>query len=218
MYSLFKKSKGFTLLEIVVSIGIFVIIVVIIMGIFASFVKSERTILRSQELQREGAAALERIARDVRDGGRPFTYYKYANTHLLLFKREGLNVADLQGKEKYQGKKEGVMYIADDARGLVRRKCPDFYGGVPAPRSFDADGNPEPPGPYYFDKCVEAGTSQDEIVIPAKYFKDPAKDIIIRQNYRTNIILKLDNNGEKLILQTTVLPGYGQGGIDLDYE
>jgi len=59
-------NKGFTLLEILVSLGIFSVILVICMGIFVSGSNYYRKTLSYLEVQREASYLLEMMSREIR--------------------------------------------------------------------------------------------------------------------------------------------------------
>ncbi len=61
-----KKGKGFTLIEIAVSIGIFLIILISASGILVSAIKNQRRNLSSQEILSQTSYALEYMSRAMR--------------------------------------------------------------------------------------------------------------------------------------------------------
>ncbi|HLD81678.1 MAG TPA: prepilin-type N-terminal cleavage/methylation domain-containing protein [Patescibacteria group bacterium] len=68
----FKKQKGFTLIELVVATGIFLIVSTLATGIFILNNKTQRRTQTTQQLQSELSFAFEKIAREIRFG---FIYY-----------------------------------------------------------------------------------------------------------------------------------------------
>ncbi|MEX1997888.1 MAG: type II secretion system protein [Candidatus Andersenbacteria bacterium] len=67
-------SRGYTLIEIIVAIGIFSLLLLIIMGIFSQFVFTERRHIGEQKIQADLRFALELLNREVRTGyGNTFT-------------------------------------------------------------------------------------------------------------------------------------------------
>jgi len=61
-----KKSKGFTLVEILVAVGIFTIITGITAGVFASAVRAQRSSLAYQQLLDQTSFAMEYMSRAIR--------------------------------------------------------------------------------------------------------------------------------------------------------
>jgi prepilin-type N-terminal cleavage/methylation domain-containing protein len=69
-------SKGFTLIEVIVSLGIFSLVLLITSGIFTAFVTSQRRNIGEQEVQENLRFSLELISREIRTG--------YASSFALL--------------------------------------------------------------------------------------------------------------------------------------
>ena len=63
-----KDNKGFTLMELLVSMSIFLIIVGISSGIFIQTLRTQRTIISLSESLNNVTLALEQIAREIRTG------------------------------------------------------------------------------------------------------------------------------------------------------
>lgn len=61
-----KKSNGFTLVEMSVSLGIFSLVVVLAIGIFVSGSASQRKAKELYDIQREGGYLMETISRELR--------------------------------------------------------------------------------------------------------------------------------------------------------
>lgn len=165
--------NGFTLLEVVVSVGIFALMAIIILGIFASFMKSESAVLKSQTIQREGRAVLARISRDIREGRSYCWYPDNSWNALLVTKRIGKTITQL----KDSADRQQVWYNLD-GRGLMYRS-------------------------NYGDPTTE------QVLIPRKYLEDADFKILLGNTDRVIIILRLNNEGEKIVLQTTITPRFG---------
>lgn len=66
--SKFRNSKGFTLVETLVSISIFLTVMGISIGVFTDTIASNRRIEVSRLLYEESRIAVERIAKEMRKG------------------------------------------------------------------------------------------------------------------------------------------------------
>lgn len=62
----YKKSKGFTLIELVVAIAIFIVIISIILSLFVTGLKGHRKVMAIQNVQENGLFLLEFIAKEIR--------------------------------------------------------------------------------------------------------------------------------------------------------
>lgn len=63
-----RDSKGFTLIEIVVALGIFSVIMIISLGTFTNFIINQRRAIAEQELQEDMRLMLELMNREIRTG------------------------------------------------------------------------------------------------------------------------------------------------------
>ncbi len=63
-----KSQKGFTLIELVVAAGVFSIVIIIILGIFGTFVRKQRHDIAEQQLLENMRFALEFFNREARTG------------------------------------------------------------------------------------------------------------------------------------------------------
>ena len=61
-----KINQGFTLVEILVAVGIFFVVIAAPTGFFVSSLKGQQKALSSQELLDQSSYALERISRAIR--------------------------------------------------------------------------------------------------------------------------------------------------------
>ncbi|MFH0806251.1 MAG: type II secretion system protein [Candidatus Brennerbacteria bacterium] len=62
--------QGFTVTELIVAMGVFVIIVTIAVGVFVNAVKSQRRLTELMAVNNNAAGALEQMAREIRTGYR----------------------------------------------------------------------------------------------------------------------------------------------------
>lgn len=60
------ENKGFTVIEMIVALGIFSVLLVATMGAFANGYASQRRILEMQAVQRDGAYLMEIMSREIR--------------------------------------------------------------------------------------------------------------------------------------------------------
>src|SRR3989344_2963024 len=64
----FLKNRGFTLIELIVALGLFSIIMVITTGGFVRFLKTERQALSFVSVNNNLGAAIEQMAKEIRTG------------------------------------------------------------------------------------------------------------------------------------------------------
>lgn len=64
----YKGQAGFTLIEIVVALGIFATIIIISLGIFTNFVVNQRAAIEEEELHEDIRLVLELMNREIRTG------------------------------------------------------------------------------------------------------------------------------------------------------
>src|SRR5436190_24402116 len=60
------KQSGFTLIELIVSVGIFAMLLIVITGIVARYFAAERIAIAQQNLQEDVRFAVEMMAREIR--------------------------------------------------------------------------------------------------------------------------------------------------------
>lgn len=61
-----KKNSGFTLLELLVALGIFSVVISLAIGIFVGSSGSQRKIMEFYDTQREGSYLMETVSRELR--------------------------------------------------------------------------------------------------------------------------------------------------------
>ncbi|NMB48564.1 prepilin-type N-terminal cleavage/methylation domain-containing protein [Candidatus Kuenenbacteria bacterium] len=69
------NSKGFTLLEMTIALGIFVILFTLTLGVYSYALKAEQRTIQISKLQREAQFIMEIIAKKIRSGKIDYTYY-----------------------------------------------------------------------------------------------------------------------------------------------
>lgn len=62
----YMKNKGFTLIEMLVALGIFAVLLVAVINVFVSGFRYQRRAVEMQTVQREGSYMLETISREIR--------------------------------------------------------------------------------------------------------------------------------------------------------
>lgn len=115
MKGLFNKRQGFTLMELLVAMAVFLIVVGLSSGIFIQTLKSQRTIARISEAMNNSTLAMEQIAREVRTG--------------FDFRFSG----DLDQLEFRNGFGDYVTYTLveeNEGEGGVIGRCTSFQSGV----------------------------------------------------------------------------------------
>ena len=118
-----KLSRGFTLIELIVVIAVFLFVVGTAVGIFISIVRHQRIILSEQELLNQTSFALEHMSKALRMagkdltgeclGGQDYARYNYLLTH----------------KNPSTGFYEGIKFInqSDINEKTGKAVCQEFY-------------------------------------------------------------------------------------------
>lgn len=73
----FKRRSGFTLIEMIIALSIFVLIVLIVASIFVTINNSQRRVVNSQKLQDDIRYTMEAISQEIRLG--KVNYYFYSH-------------------------------------------------------------------------------------------------------------------------------------------
>src|SRR3989338_9620000 len=72
----FKKNNcGFTLLEMTVALGIFIILFTLTLGIYSQSLKAEQLTIQMSKLQKESQLIMEVIAKKIRSSKIDYSYY-----------------------------------------------------------------------------------------------------------------------------------------------
>lgn len=123
-----QRSRGFTLLEVLISIAILAAITSLLFGAFSALKKSKDGLARVQDRQREGRLAMARITRELQSA--------YVSAHLPI------NQALIQQKTIFKGERgtpaDRVDFTAFANRRLekdahVSDQCELSYFGSPNP-------------------------------------------------------------------------------------
>ncbi|PJC39647.1 MAG: hypothetical protein CO043_03205, partial [Parcubacteria group bacterium CG_4_9_14_0_2_um_filter_48_40] len=66
MQQVTENKQGYTLIELIISMGIFVLTMTAVTGIFLSYVRTQRDVVVRQKLTTDLEFAVEQMARDIR--------------------------------------------------------------------------------------------------------------------------------------------------------
>ena len=88
----FRRQKGFTLVEAIIALTIFMIVIAISAGLFTDSFASKRRTEASRTLYEETRIALERIVKEVRRG--TIDYEEYYNQIVLVAEDYGENYGE----------------------------------------------------------------------------------------------------------------------------
>jgi type II secretory pathway pseudopilin PulG len=70
-----KNNQGFTLLEMTVSLGVFIILFTLTLGIYSQSIRAEQRTIQISKLQREAQLVMEVLAKKVRSSKVDYEYY-----------------------------------------------------------------------------------------------------------------------------------------------
>jgi len=70
-----NSNSGFTLLEMVIALGIFVILFTLTLGIYSYALKAEQRTIQMSKLQKEAQLVMETIAKKIRNSRISYDYY-----------------------------------------------------------------------------------------------------------------------------------------------
>lgn len=71
-----KSGAGFTLIEVIIAMGVFTMAMTMAITVFVLFVQQQRRTVVQQELQNDSRAVIEQIAQDLREGQAYYPYYE----------------------------------------------------------------------------------------------------------------------------------------------
>lgn len=119
-----KNQRGLTLIELIVAVAVFSLVIVAIVGIFASASKAQRKVFESQNVIDNARFAIEAISRDVRMG--------------MGFSVEGdfdrLNFTDFKGRSVYYCRSNSVGVCSSSGEFISKF---DSDSGVSEPITTD---------------------------------------------------------------------------------
>lgn len=143
----YRNEKGFTVIELIVAMGVFVVIVTVAVGTFITVVRNERKLTSLMEVNNNAGGVLEQMAREIRTG------YRFCDTTGQNPDAPCALFAQSLAFTNYQGK--AVTYEYDGVRHVVTRS---EDGGDPRPMTagdvtvtrldftvvqYDEDGSPD---------------------------------------------------------------------------
>lgn len=111
-----QKQKGFTLIEMLVSMMCFSIVIVVITSVFVSSVKSQQTAKDLQNIQDEVRYLMDFISRDIRMADRADGTCGVDNINHIYFVNAG-NIQFLKTKPDHST--ECITYIHDNINGRI---------------------------------------------------------------------------------------------------
>lgn len=151
------RREGFTVTELIVAMGIFVIMVTIAVGVFTNAVRSQRRLIELMAVNNNAGVTMEQIAREVRTG------YRFCEGT-----GGGLNPADacavtanMLSFTNYRGNE--VTYALDASSSIVTR----FEEGVDiAPLSLTAPEAEVAYLTFFVSQMDGNGASGDDVCSP----------------------------------------------------
>ncbi|MBU1039449.1 type II secretion system GspH family protein [Patescibacteria group bacterium] len=116
-----KNSAGFTVMELVVVLGVFSIVVILVTDIFFIITRSQRSLVASQAVQRDMRFVMESIAKDVQQGLIDYDYYQ-----------SQVPTIDLKDPLTGQVLAQSVLALLDNTGRTVRYRFVEAQAGQPA--------------------------------------------------------------------------------------
>lgn len=107
-----KSRKSFTLIEMIVSLGLFLFVVLSIIAIYSMATKFQRQVIFFQKLQSETRFIVEAMAREIRMGEIDYKSYKDLSEDLSSGKPAILRLKTLNGEKICFKKENNVLYLA----------------------------------------------------------------------------------------------------------
>ena len=122
-----KNCLGFTLVEIIVAIGLFSLVLTISFGIFITGINYQRRTLELIEIQREGSFLMETISRDIRMAQTicDNNEYECNNPSNIMIDQQENNDTDIEFKNR-----DGLWttYCLSDENGVCDSTGGDYLG------------------------------------------------------------------------------------------
>jgi prepilin-type N-terminal cleavage/methylation domain-containing protein len=119
----YQSQRGFTLVEIVLATGIFVVLIAVMIGIFSQFTSTQRRDIAEQKLLEEIRHALELFNREARTGyGSTYALTDGSGQSVAFRNQNGLCVNyRLEGAQLMRAEREvsGQACDADDFAGVT---------------------------------------------------------------------------------------------------
>ncbi len=189
MKKIFNNS-GFTLMEMVVAVGIFSILSLMLAGIFLSASNMEKNTANSQRLQNDGRYILEKIAREIRGRELEAPIFSTSSPVFSFLPDEFGNKISICFNSSTQVIR---YYIGDDSQTYIdtRKNCEDYGEDLNAADVAVEDAY------FYVKPTMEDG------------WKESGEDLPILQP-RVTIAFKIKNRNlrpedtKELFIQTTI--------------
>ncbi|MBI2278633.1 MAG: type II secretion system protein [Candidatus Brennerbacteria bacterium] len=151
-FSIFNRQRGgFTLIELVVAMGVFAILVTIAVGVFVNAVRDQRLLTELMAVNNNAGGVLEQMAREMRTG------YRFC---------EGQNPGNACGTSgssvaftNHDGEK--VVYAYDAVRGILTRQ-----GGSGGARALTAENTSIAYVSFTVAQKNQNGLSNDDVCNP----------------------------------------------------
>lgn len=129
MQQVTENKQGYTLIELIISMGIFMLTMMVVTGIFLSYVRTQRDVVVRQKLTTDLEFAVEQMARDIRL--MTIDYPRYQAEGGITFPVRNLYLRDSNGIP--------VEYILMDSQGvcasqafpcILKKADTDFDGEI----------------------------------------------------------------------------------------
>ncbi len=110
----FKKERGFTMVELITAMSVFVILLTVAVGIFARTIRTQRSLVYRMGVNNNAGLVLEQIAREVRTG---YFFCEDRTSACDISSTSSIKFTNYKGEE--------VTYSWDKTNEMVERSDPD---------------------------------------------------------------------------------------------
>jgi prepilin-type N-terminal cleavage/methylation domain-containing protein len=166
-----KSQKGFTLIEALVAMAIFVVVVAVGAGIFLTISRAQQKAINVSETQKDARFALEAMVKEVRMGTIDYQYYE--DNDLDLSKK----ISEL-------------AIVSSNQEYLVFRQSADSKLEVAINAAYQKK-------PTNFQPMVREGVKIQTLNFYISPFSSPYKEGAIRKQPRATIILRSEIQDQK---------------------
>jgi len=118
MMKKFKQQKGFTLIEMMISMSIFVIFVGVLINSYSSIVRAQRDVNNYRLMYSESRRVFDTVVQKLRDG--VVDYSALENTNVTAFGMHKVNVISKDGLEQFTIEFVKASDLDEDLYGFVR--------------------------------------------------------------------------------------------------
>ncbi len=191
-----KLSAGFTIMELVVVLGVFSIVVILVTDIFFIVTRAQRSLVASQAVQRDMRFVIESMVKDIQQGLIDYDYYN-----------SQVPAVDLQDPITGQVLPQSILALVDNTGRAVRYRFVEAGSGQPARLEISRGVSGD------WDSLL----SDDVVLIAVRFYLVPSSDpfregAVSQQQPRVTITLSgqaVPTSGSSLpatfFLQTTTL-------------